>query len=115
MKKLTIRNINGKDYTLELNRDSIKWLEANGFSLDNFLEKPITYYDLLWTSLFLKNYRDIQGNPNLAIKIMETYEKSGKNPSKVVKFAVDEYKAFMNALSDIDSTENDEELEITEA
>lgn len=112
MRKLKLK-INDKDYTLEMNRDSIKWLEAKGFSIEEFDKKPITYYDLIWTSLFLANHKDI--NPNLAIKLMDTYQKSGKNPSKVVKFAIEEYQAFTNALADIDSMENEEELEIIEA
>lgn len=112
MRKLKLK-INDKDYTLEMNRDSIKWLEAMGFSIEEFDKKPITYYDLIWTSLFLANHKDV--NPNLAIKLMDTYQKSGKNPAKVVKFAIEEYQAFMNALADIDSMENEEELEIIEA
>ena len=111
MRKLKLK-INDKDYTLEMNRDSIKWLEAMGFSIEEFDKKPITFYDLIWTSLFVANHKDV--NPNLAIKLMETYQKSGKNPAKVVKFAIEEYQSFMNALADIDSTENDEELEIIE-
>lgn len=112
MRKLKLK-INDKDYTLEMNRDSIKWLEAMGFSIEEFDKKPITYYDLIWTSLFLANHKDV--NPNSAIKLMDTYQKSGKNPAKVVKFAIEEYQAFMNALADINSTESEEELEIIEA
>mgnify|MGYP002797369901 CR=1 FL=1 len=111
MRKLKLK-INDKDYTLEMNRNSIKWLEANGFSIEEFDRKPITFYDLIWTSLFLANHSDV--NPNLALKLMETYQKSGKSPSKVIKFAIEEYQAFMSALTDINSTENDEELEIIE-
>lgn len=114
MKKLKL-HIKEKDYSLEMNRESIKWLEANGFSIEDFHRKPVTYYDLLWTSLFIKNHKDI--NPNLALKLLESYEneKGAKMLAKVVKFAIDEYATFMNALADTDSTENDEELEITEA
>lgn len=112
MKKLKLK-INDKDYTLEMNRDSIKWLENYGFNIDEFFKKPITFYDLIWTSLFLSNHRDV--NPNLAIKLMETYQKSGKNPAKVVKFGIEEYQSFMRALADINLVENDEELEIIEA
>lgn len=112
MRKLKLK-INDKDYTLEMNRDSIKWLEAMGFSIEEFDKKPITYYDLIWTSLFLANHKDV--NPSIAIKLMDTYQKSGKNPAKVVKFAIEEYQTFMNALADINSTENEEELEIIEA
>ena len=112
MRKLKLK-INEKDYTLEMNRDSIKWLEAMGFNLDEFDKKPVTYYDLIWTSLFLANHKDV--NPNLALKLMETYEKSGKKPTKVIKFGIEEYQAFMNALSDIELKENSDELEIIEA
>lgn len=111
MRKLKLK-INDKDYTLEMNRDSIKWLEMNGFSIEEFDKKPITFYDMLWMSLFLANHKDV--NPNLAIKLMDSYKDSNKKPAKVVKFAIDEYQAFMSALTDIDSEENDEELEIIE-
>ena len=110
MRKLKLK-INDKDYTLELNRSSIKWLEANGFDIRDFEQKPITYFDMLWTCLFLENHKDV--NPNLAIKLMETYEKE-HNVGSVIKFAVEEYTAFMNALADTNSKEN-EELEIIEA
>lgn len=112
MRKLKLK-ISDKDYTLEMTRDSIKWLEAMGFSIEEFDRKPITFYDLIWTSLFIANHKDV--NPNLAIKLMDTYQKSGKKTAKVVKFGIEEYQVFMRALADIDSKENDEELEIIEA
>ena len=58
MKKLKLK-INDKDYTLEMTRDSIKWLEAMGFTIEEFDKKPITFYDLIWTSLFLANNKDV--------------------------------------------------------
>ena len=112
MRKLKLK-INDKDYTLEMTRDSIKWLEAMGFNIEEFDKKPITFYDLVWASLFIANHKDV--NPNLAIKLMDTYQKNGKAPAKVIKFAIEEYQSFMNALVDINSMENDEELEIIEA
>lgn len=112
MRKLKLK-INDKDYTLEMTRDSIKWLEAVGFSIEEFDKKPVTFYDLVWASLFIANHKDVSSN--LAIKLMDTYKKDGKNPAKVVRFAIEEYQSFMNALADIDSKENDEELEIVEA
>lgn len=111
MRKLKL-HINDKDYTLELTRESIKWLESNGFEFDKFESKPVTYYDLLWQSLFIANHRDV--NSNLAIKLMNSYKDSGHKVASVIKFAIDEYNAFMNALIDIDSTKTDEKLEITE-
>ena len=110
MRKLKLK-INDKDYLLEINRNSIKWLEANGFSITDFENKPVTYYDLIWQSLFLANHKDV--NSNLAIKLLETYEKE-HNVASVIKFAIEEYSAFMSALADTDSKKN-EELEIIEA
>lgn len=110
MRKLKLK-INEKDYLLEMNRSSIKWLEANGFSIVDFENKPVTYFDLIWTSLFIANHKDV--NPNLAIKLMETYEQE-HNVSDVIKFAIEEYSAFMNALADT-SSKKKEELEIIEA
>ncbi len=110
MRKLKLK-INDKDYTLQMNRLSIKWLESNGFSIEDFAKKPVTYFDLLWTSLFIVNHTDV--NPSLAIKLLETYEKE-HNVVNVIKFAIEEYSAFMNALADTSSKKN-EELEIIEA
>ena len=112
MRKLTLRNLNGKDYILRMDRETIKWLELRGFSLEEFGIKPLTFFDLLWTSLFLANHKEV--NSNLALKLMDEYKASGKNPSKVVNFAIEEYTAFLNALTDISSTETSEELEIAE-
>lgn len=112
MEKKTIK-INEKDYTLEMTRNSIKWLEAMGFSIDEFYKKPLTYFDFIWISLFISNHKDVEQNPNLAIKLMETYEKEGNKPATIVRFGIEQYKAFMNALADIDSTSK-EEIEIVE-
>ena len=51
MRKCKIK-INDKEYTLELTRDSVKWLKAYGFDLEKFNQKPVTYYVFLWNSLF---------------------------------------------------------------
>lgn len=110
MRKLKLK-INDKDYTLEMNRLSIKWLESNGFSIADFEIKPVTYYDMLWTSLFIANHKDV--NSNLAIKLLETYEKE-YSVAEIIKFAIEEYTAFMNALADTSSKKN-ETLEIIEA
>lgn len=46
----------GNDYTLEYTRASVKILEANGFKLDEFLEKPMTNIELAFQCAFLKNH-----------------------------------------------------------
>ena len=60
--------------------------------------------------MFIANHPEV--NPNLAIKLLETYEKEHSVPS-VIKFAIEEYSAFMNALADTKSIEK-EVLKITE-
>lgn len=109
MRKTKI-NIDNKEYTLAMNRNSIKWLESRNFSVDNFLTKSLTYYDILWASLFLVYHPEI--NLEKAIELLDNYEKSGKKAHQYIKFAIDEYNSFINALADISSKEN--ELEIIE-
>ena len=92
MRKLEL-NINNKNYTLMMNRESIKWLETNGFNAEEFNKKPITFYDLIWTSLFIANHKEV--NSNLAIKLLETYQRDGKNVSLVISFAIEVYQCFL--------------------
>ena len=114
MRKLKL-TINDKEYILEYNRDSIKWLEAVGFDIEEMTKKPITCREILWQSLFVKNYANTI-NPNLAIKLMDSYaEKKGQAMvNQVIKFAVEEYLAFIDALAGTSSEETTEKLEIIE-
>ena len=43
MRKLKLK-INDKDYTLELNRSSIKWLESSGFDIRNLARVGEMFY-----------------------------------------------------------------------
>lgn len=100
MRKVKIQ-IKDKEYTLEMNRASIKWLEMNGFVISDFEKKPVTYYDLLWHSLFLKNHPSV--SENLAIKLMDEYIEEGNSASAILNFAIEEYSNFINALADTNS------------
>lgn len=110
MRKIEIK-INDKDYLLEMNRNSIKWLENHGFSIADFEKKPITYFDLIWSSLFITNHKDISEEET--INLLEQYEKEN-NVTEVIKFAIEEYTSFMNALAVTNSKEN-KNLKIIEA
>lgn len=114
MRQLKLK-IKDKEYILEYNRDSIKWLESVGFNIEEFYKKPITYREILWQSLFVKNYSNTV-NPNLAIKLMDSYaeEKGEAMVNKVVKFAFEEYSAFIDALAGTNSEKTEEDLEIIE-
>ena len=100
MKKITI-NVSDKDYELVLNRNSIKWLEANGYAYEKSASMPITTYDLLWTVGFLANYPNM--NQEEILSLQEQYRKEKGDPSEVTSFMVSEYLAFINALADTKS------------
>lgn len=77
-------------YTLEYDRMSIKTLEANGFSVEDFLAKPMSNIDLAFAGAFLKHHKKTKSTlieeiydrcPNkeklvegLVTMIQETYE-----------------------------------------
>lgn len=100
MRKCTI-NVNKKDYDLVLTRNSVKWLEGNGFSLDDFEKKPVTYYDILWNAGFIEKYPHV--HPQLAEKLMNSYEEEGGDVKEVIRFIFEEYVNFINALADTKS------------
>ena len=100
MRKCEIE-ISEKTYTLELNRNSIKWLEANGFVAEEFEKKQLTFVDLLWTSGFIKNY------PTMTISegstLLDKYESEGGDVQEIIEFLTEEYKNFILALTDTKS------------
>lgn len=108
MRKCSIQ-INDKEYTIQLNRESVTWLENSGFDMSKFDSKPLTYVELLWTSGFLMNHSEV--NANLALKLMDTYKEEGGDISEVVKFIIEEYQSFISALS---VTNSKKKVKITE-
>ena len=85
-------NLTYKDvpYTLEYDRMSIKTMEASGFVIDEFLNKPMSNVELAFAGAFIKNHRKTnqatideiyQGCPDkkklvttLVTMVQETYE-----------------------------------------
>lgn len=57
--KLTYKDV---PYTLEYDRMSIKTLEANGFSVEEFVKKPMSNIELAFAGAFLKNHRKTKQN-----------------------------------------------------
>lgn len=100
MRKCTIE-IGEKNYDLVLNRNSVKWLEQQGFDIEEFVKKPITSFDLLWESGFVANYG------NLTVeeidKLLEQYQEEGGDSNEVISFLAEEYTSFINALTDTKS------------
>ena len=100
MRKCTIE-IGEKNYDIVLTRDSVKWLERNGFDIEKFTEKPITSFDLLWESGFVANYGDLSIEE--IDKLLEQYQEEGGDSNEVISFLAEEYTSFINALTDTKS------------
>lgn len=49
----------GVNYTLEYNRMSVKALENNGFSLEEFSKKPMSNIEMAFAGAFIANHRKI--------------------------------------------------------
>lgn len=47
----------GVDYTLEYNRMSVKLLENNGFTLEEFSKKPMSNIEMAFAGAFIKNHK----------------------------------------------------------
>ena len=108
-----IIEINEKEYTLCLTRETVKQIEARGFNVQNYIEKPLTYTDILWHGGFLKNHADI--NFNLAIKLLETYQEEGGDINEVIEFLAEEYSNFVNAPADTKSKKKKKKAKIVKA
>lgn len=50
----------GESYCLEFNRDTVKLLEQSGFKMEEFLEKPMSNIELVFTAAFIKNHPKIK-------------------------------------------------------
>jgi len=96
MRKCSI-TIKDKEYTIQLNRESVTWLEAAGFDVSKFDSKPLTYIELLWTAGFIMHHNEV--NPNYALKLMDSYREEGGDVAEIAKFVIEEYQTFISALS----------------
>lgn len=54
---LTYKNV---PYCLEYDRMGVKTLEANGFSIEDFLKKPMSNIEMVFAGAFIKNHRKIK-------------------------------------------------------
>ncbi len=97
-----IIEIGGKEYNLCLTREAVKEIEKEGFNIQEFMSKPITYMDILWVGGFYVNHRNI--NKTKALNLQDQYKAEGGNVTEVIEFLATEYANFVNAPSDTKST-----------
>ena len=53
---------NDVPYTLEYDRMAIKAMEASGFSVEEFIKKPLSNIELAFAGAFIKNHRKTKEN-----------------------------------------------------
>lgn len=90
--------VGDKEYTLCLTRESVKEIEKLGFNIQSFMNKPVTYMDILWYGGFIAKHKTV--SQNLSLKIMDTYKAEGGDVNEVIEFLAGEYSNFVNAPTD---------------
>ena len=95
--KLTYKDV---PYVLEFDRMSIKTLEANGFSVEEFIKKPMMNIELAFAGAFIKNHRKTK-----QVTIDEIFNKM-KDKRKLVETLVQMVSETYEAL--FDEPEGDE-------
>lgn len=86
---LTYKNV---PYTLEYDRMSVKTLEANGFSVEEFVKKPMSNIDMAFAGAFIKHHRKTKQNV-----IEEIYSKC-ENKEKLIEALITMIQETYDAL-----------------
>lgn len=85
MKQITLRDENGKEYTLEFSKATIIGMEKRGFNLDEIDSKPVLMTTMLVQGAFEKNhssvkydkresiYNSLRNKEEFLIKLVEMY------------------------------------------
>lgn len=90
----------GKEYTLEFTRDSIKQMEREGFVLDNVVKKPMLTLPIFFAGAFKAHHRfDAKQK-----KIEEMFEKF-TNKQALFEKLLDMYQYPMETMIDDENNE----------
>lgn len=90
---------NGKHYCLEYTPESIKQMEAAGFSINDMGDKPMTRIEQLWAGAFLANHRRVS-----SAVIKELYGKMKDREALLQKLT----EMYSNTLNNLLPEEDDE-------
>jgi len=107
-KKIILTDENGTAYTLEYTRNTIKQMEATGFTISGLSEKPVTAYPALFAGAFLAHHKYVK--PDVIDKM---FVRIGKK-EELISTLIEMYSEPIVAL--ISDSEGDEKnLEWVEA
>jgi len=96
----------GTHYTLEYNREAIKYMESQGFVLSQFQDKFNTMLDIAFVAAFLKNHKRVNG------KLVEEiyshiHDKVALSQSLIEMYA----ETYNSMLDDTDATDDTKNIE----
>ena len=95
---------NGKHYCLEYTPDSIKRMEAAGFSMNDLFDKPQTRIEQLWAGAFIAHERKVSST---IVKKLYDEMKS----KKLVGTLITMYNnTLQNLVPDLESDDGEEQM-----
>ena len=97
----------GKHYCLEYTRDSVRQMEAAGFTIKDIDSKPATRVEQLWKGAFLANHRRVSNTI-----VMELYGKM-KDKDALLKKLAEMYNATLDYLLNDEDDEGNVEWTAT--
>lgn len=104
-------NLTYKDvpYTLEYDRATVKQMEASGFVVDEFMNKPMSNIELAFAGAFLKNHR--KTNQNVIDEIFSKCPNKRELVETLVRMMQETYEAL---FEEPDSNEGNASWEIVD-
>ncbi len=94
MKQITLKDENGKEYTLEYTKSVIMHMEKQGFSFEDFDKKPVLMTSMLVQGAFVKNH------PSVKYEKIEKIYQSLKNKQAFLEKLTEMYNEHQDELVD---------------
>lgn len=90
---IVLKTADGNEYQLEFDRDSITYLERQGFALDKYSTQPMTQIPLLFKGAFYKNHRFVKDYEK--DKIFENIKNKDKLMAALVEMVGESYETLV--------------------
>lgn len=94
-------NYEGKNYKLEYNRESIKLMEKQGFSVDKFVDQPFTMVELAFEGAFIMHHPKMTKAE--ANKIYQLFENKKELVNGLISMIQETYSSLFEESNDDES------------
>lgn len=92
--KKAIVDIGGKDYTFELDRRTVIYLEEEtGFAVAKVENQPVTQSRNIWVGGLQKHHPKLKFNTR--VDLYHTFVDEGGDVSEIVAFLIEQYAGFL--------------------